>query len=156
MGEITNGEKKPTVKKVAKKAAKSSTPKLTAKQIKFCQELAKGTNATQAAIKAGYSKHTARFIASETLTKPYIAEIVKQNAQKAQSKFNYTLEQHFKELEESEDFAKKLGNPSVALSAVVQKGKLCGLYVERVKAEVSGSISSFSVHSFLEKFNAEE
>lgn len=35
-----------------------------------------GLNGTQAAIKAGYSKHSARQIASETLSKPYIrAEI---------------------------------------------------------------------------------
>ena len=48
--------------------------KLTPKQGRFVKELIKTkfTNATQAAIKAGYSKKTAKVIASETLTKPYI------------------------------------------------------------------------------------
>ena len=45
---------------------------LTAKQKKFCLEYAKSENATQAAIKAGYSKKTARSVGNENLTKPDI------------------------------------------------------------------------------------
>ena len=43
---------------------------LTAKQKKFCLEYAKSENAKQAAIKAGYSKKTAKSIGNENLTKP--------------------------------------------------------------------------------------
>jgi len=46
--------------------------KLTAKQRRFCEEYLVDLNATQAAIRAGYSEKTARFIANENLTKPYI------------------------------------------------------------------------------------
>lgn len=47
--------------------------KLTPKQEMFCYEyLANGFNATKAAIKAGYSKKTARSIATENLAKPAI------------------------------------------------------------------------------------
>lgn len=46
--------------------------KLTAKQRKFCEEYLIDLNATQAAIRAGYSPKTARFIANENLTKPNI------------------------------------------------------------------------------------
>ena len=148
---------KPTTKsKAAKKAVNSSAPKLSAKQIKFCKEVANGENYTNAAIKAKYSKHSARKQGSRLRTNAYINERIELEKQKVQEKLNYTLEQHFKELEESEEFAKKLGNPSAALSAVVQKGKLCGLYTERIKAEVAGSISLFNVQQFLEKFNAEK
>lgn len=49
-------------------------PKLTIKQQKFADEYLISGNATQAAIKAGYSKKTARFIRNENLTKPYITE----------------------------------------------------------------------------------
>lgn len=49
--------------------------KLTKKQKAFVDEyLRNGGNATQAAIKAGYSKKTARFIGNENLTKPNIKE----------------------------------------------------------------------------------
>lgn len=46
--------------------------KLTAKQQRFVDEYLIDLNATQAAIRAGYSEKTARMIAKENLTKPYI------------------------------------------------------------------------------------
>ncbi len=51
--------------------------KLTAKQEKFCQEYLVDFNATQAAIRAGYSEKTAGVIGDENLKKPYIAEFIK-------------------------------------------------------------------------------
>lgn len=46
--------------------------KLTEKQKRFCDEYLIDCNATQAAIRAGYSEKTATFIGSENLKKPYI------------------------------------------------------------------------------------
>lgn len=46
--------------------------KLTDKQERFVQEYIIDLNATQAAIRAGYSKKTARQIGTENLSKPYI------------------------------------------------------------------------------------
>lgn len=46
--------------------------KLTAKQQRFCDEYLIDLNATQAAIRAGYSSKNARNIASENLAKPNI------------------------------------------------------------------------------------
>ena len=45
---------------------------LTDKQKRFCQEYLIDLNATQAAIRAGYSAKTARSIGNENLTKPDI------------------------------------------------------------------------------------
>jgi len=45
---------------------------LTYKQQRFCEEYILDWNATRAAIAAGYSEKTARSIACENLTKPYI------------------------------------------------------------------------------------
>ncbi len=45
---------------------------LTAKQERFCQEYVVDFNATQAAIRAGYSEHTAYSIGWENLRKPEI------------------------------------------------------------------------------------
>ena len=50
---------------------------LTHKEELFCQEYIKDFNGTQAAIRAGYSPKTARSIASENLTKPYIKARIK-------------------------------------------------------------------------------
>lgn len=49
-------------------------PKLTDKQEMFCLEYLIDLNATQAAIRAGYSKKTAQAIGAENLTKPLISE----------------------------------------------------------------------------------
>jgi len=51
--------------------------KMTEKQKRFCDEYLVDLNATQAAIRAGYSKKTARFIGNENLAKPYIKEYIK-------------------------------------------------------------------------------
>lgn len=52
--------------------------KMTAKQMRFCDEYLIDLNATQAAIRAGYSEKTAKAIGSENLTKPYIREYIDQ------------------------------------------------------------------------------
>jgi phage terminase small subunit len=48
--------------------------KLTDKQKAFCEEYLVDFNGMQAAIRAGYSEKTARSIAAENLTKPYMQE----------------------------------------------------------------------------------
>ena len=50
--------------------------KMTLKQQRFADEYIITGNATQAAIKAGYSKKTAKVIANENLTKPYIKKYI--------------------------------------------------------------------------------
>lgn len=51
--------------------------KLTAKQEMFCREYLIDLNGTQAAIRAGYSKRTARQAATENLAKPAVAARLK-------------------------------------------------------------------------------
>ena len=52
--------------------------KLTEKQKRFCDYYIETGNATEAAIKAGYSQRTARFIGAENLTKPNIKLYIEQ------------------------------------------------------------------------------
>ncbi|MEK4132003.1 terminase small subunit [Solibacillus sp. FSL W8-0474] len=52
--------------------------KLTIKQRKFADYYIECGNATEAAIRAGYSKNSARFIAAENLAKPLIKEYIEQ------------------------------------------------------------------------------
>lgn len=51
---------------------------MTTKQRRFCDEYLIDLNATQAAIRAGYSKNSARAIGNENLQKPYIQAYIKQ------------------------------------------------------------------------------
>lgn len=60
--------------------------KLTVKQKKFADEYIKTGNATESAIKAGYSKKTARFIGAENLTKPNIKNYVEKQMKKLEDK----------------------------------------------------------------------
>lgn len=53
-------------------------PKLTAKQEMFCKEYLIDLNATQAAIRAGYSGKTAYSIGNENLSKPDITELIQE------------------------------------------------------------------------------
>lgn len=50
---------------------------LTQKQNRFCEEYIKTTNASAAAVAAGYSKKTAGAIGAENLKKPQIAAYIK-------------------------------------------------------------------------------
>jgi phage terminase small subunit len=56
--------------------------KLTPKQERFVAEYLIDLNATQAAIRAGYSKKTATVIAHETLSKPYIQKRISEHQNK--------------------------------------------------------------------------
>lgn len=53
--------------------------KLTLKQKKFCNYYMKTGNATESAIKAGYSKKTAHSIGDENLRKPVIREYIQKH-----------------------------------------------------------------------------
>lgn len=58
---------------------------LTNKQRRFCEEYLVDLNGTQAAIRAGYSKHTANRIATENLSKPVIKEFIAQRMAEKES-----------------------------------------------------------------------
>lgn len=60
--------------------------KLTIKQKRFVDEYIISGNATDAAIKAGYSKKTAKSIGAENLTKPDIVNALREKEREIQSK----------------------------------------------------------------------
>lgn len=59
--------------------------KLNARQQRFCDEYLVDLNATQAAIRAGYSEKTAAVIASENLRKPNIQEYIEKRLAEKES-----------------------------------------------------------------------
>lgn len=71
---------------------------LTEKQKIFCKEYIIDFNATQAAIKAGYSEKTATVIANQTLTKLYVQEYIKKLMAKREERTEITADMVVKEL----------------------------------------------------------
>lgn len=71
---------------------------LTLKQKQFCKEYIIDLNATQAAIRAGYSKKTARFTASENLTKHNISEYIQILMENRSKRTEVTADKVIKEI----------------------------------------------------------
>ncbi|MEX5490621.1 terminase small subunit [Pseudomonas fulva] len=71
---------------------------LTAKQQRFVEEYLKDLNATQAAIRTGYSKKTARQMGTENLSKPVIHEAIAKGMEDRASKSGITPERVLLEL----------------------------------------------------------
>ena len=71
---------------------------LTAKQQRFVDEYLVDLNATEAAIRAGYSAKTAKSIGSENLTKPDIDEAIKQAQAAAADRAQITQDRVIAEL----------------------------------------------------------
>jgi len=71
---------------------------MTDKQQRFCEEYVIDLNATQAAIRAGYSEDTARSIGSENLSKPDIQEYILDLKQKASDVLEITHQDVLKRL----------------------------------------------------------
>lgn len=59
--------------------------KLTLKQQAFCDYYIETGNATEAAVRAGYSKKTAKVIGQENLTKPYLRRYIDERLQQKES-----------------------------------------------------------------------
>lgn len=67
--------------------------KLTIKQKRFADEYIISGNATDAAIKAGYSKKTATVIGNENLTKPYIKKYIDERLKEIEASKILTIEE---------------------------------------------------------------
>lgn len=71
--------------------------KISAKRKKFCEEYLIDLNATQAAIRAGYSKKSATVIAAELLTFPNVQQYLTLIRQESAQKLEITRERVLKE-----------------------------------------------------------
>ena len=74
-------------------------PKMTDKQKRFCEEYLIDLNATQAAVRAGYSSRTADRIASENLRKPDVQQYLQRLMQERSKRTGITSDQVLRELE---------------------------------------------------------
>lgn len=126
---------------------------LKAKQKKFVEEYLIDLNGAQAAIRAGYSKNSAKEIAAENLTKPHIAAEIKKRQAKLQEKIGVDQEWVLKRLKHISDFNvkaievpfgsgnsaiinKRMRDAAAANKSTELLGKQLGMFTEKI--EVTG------------------
>jgi phage terminase small subunit len=95
----TSSKPTPNLSKPASNLSKPvPNPTLSAKQQLFILEFLVDKNATQAAIRAGYSVRTARKIATENLSKPVIKAAIDTEIEKQKARITFTADQVLEEL----------------------------------------------------------
>ncbi len=136
--------------------------KLTAKQRRFCDEYLIDLNATQAAIRAGYSEKNARNIASENLAKPNIKTYIDERMAEKESQLIATQDEVLKYLtsvlrgeSQSTEIVvegtgdgcseartlKKEPSEKERLRAAEMLGKRYGLYTDKVETDVDMALT---------------
>lgn len=127
--------------------------KMTPKQKLFCDEYLIDLNATQAAIRAGYSEKNARNIASENLTKPNIKEYIDARMAEKESELIANQNEVLKYLTavmRGKSNASVLARSELGGDVVIEKppdekerlkaaellGKRYGLYTDKIETDV--------------------
>lgn len=111
---------------------------LTAKQKLFIQEYLKDLNATQAAIRAGYSEKTAAETGYENLRKPQIAAEIEKRQAEIGRENEITVEWLLSEMKDTYLKAKAEGEYTAANKSLEMLGKHKGMFKDKI--ELSGSI----------------
>lgn len=106
------------------------------KQEMFVKEYLVDLNATQAAIRAGYSQKTAYAIGEENLRKPEIAEAIQKAMDKRAEKVEINAEYVLNGIKEVVEEARADGEKSAALKGYEMLGKHLRLFAD--KTEISG------------------
>jgi len=109
--------------------------KLTSKQQQFVLEYLKDLNATQAAIRAGYSKKTARSIGAENLSKPYINEAIQKEMDKRSERVKMDADDVLKEIKELA-FRNKEKDDKLMLEALKTYGKHLKLFTDVIEHDI--------------------
>ena len=107
---------------------------LNSKQKKFCKEYIKGQTATEAAVKAGYTKDRkgAKTQGSVLLNhNPVVRNYLIDLEIAASERDAVSLETHLSTLHDLREEAKDQGQISAAITAEVHRGKAGGLYIDR-------------------------
>jgi phage terminase small subunit len=124
-------------------------PGLSPKQARFVTEYLKDQNATRAAIRAGYSRVTAKQQGSRLLTNADIFAAVNRAQVRAAKKADITVESLAAEFEEARLLARRQGQASAMVAATTGKGKLSGHLVERHKH--SGAIGTYDLSNLTDE-----
>lgn len=130
--------------------------KLTPKQAEFVRQYLVDLNATQAAIRAGYSKKTADKIGPELLGKTSVREAVAKAQEKRAERVGRTAEDVLRDIQSVTKSAIDSGDIKNALKGLELEGKHLGMFTDRVRQEVSGPDDGPVQHAFTVRFVAPE
>tara|TARA_R110002153_G_scaffold191269_2_gene344263 strand:+ start:20496 stop:20876 length:381 start_codon:yes stop_codon:yes gene_type:complete len=114
--------------------------KLTGKQEMFVSEYLIDLNATQAAIRAGYSEKTASEMGYENLSKPQIAEAITEAKQKVAKRNEVTVDDIVKMHKAAFDMAEKVEQPSAMTTSAQNTAKLLGLIIDKSEIDHKGLV----------------
>ena len=114
------------------------TPKLTDKQSLFCTEYLIDLNATQAAVRAGYSVKTAQKIGSENLSKPLVSDEIQRLMALRSKKTGITAEWVLEGIENLTNRLIDSEDPKAAYKGFELAGKHLALFTEKV--EIGGEV----------------
>jgi len=106
--------------------------KLTAKQELFCKEYLLDLNATQAAIRAGYSEKTACAIGTENLRKPNIALFIQEAMAERSESTGITADYVLNGIKELTDSLAVSEDPKSAYKGYELLGKHLALFSDKV------------------------
>lgn len=106
--------------------------KLTPKQQRFVDEYLIDLNATQAAIRAGYSPKTAQQIGAENLSKPVIAEAIEQAKAERQKRTLVTQDMVIKGLLTEAEWMGEGSSHSARVAAWKELGKAIGMFTDKL------------------------
>ncbi len=129
---------------------------MTAKQQLFVDEYLIDLNATQAAIRAGYSEKTAQAIGAENLTKPLVAEAIAEALQARSERTEITQDRVLAELA-AIGFADMPDEPELKwadkLTALDKLAKHLGMFIERHQhsGEIPTTVRAMSDEELLER-----
>jgi phage terminase small subunit len=101
---------------------------MTPKQTCFVQEYLIDLNATQAAIRAGYSVKTARQVASENLSKPDIQRAIEEAQQVRAERTGLTQDAVVQGLLKEAEFKGEGSSPAARVSAWAHLGRHLGMF----------------------------
>lgn len=114
---------------------------LTPKKRAFILEYAISKNATQSAIKAGYSAATAKSAGPRLLTDVDVLEAINDAVEKHAETCGITIETITNMLIADRELARQLEAPAAAVSAALGLAKLHGLVVD--KQQLSGAVGGY-------------
>lgn len=101
---------------------------LTPKQDRFISEFMTDMNATQAAVRAGYSPRSARVIAQETLSNPAVRAALQTRQAAEAERLGITRQRVVEGLLESIELAKNNSDPATCVRGWATLGQLMGYY----------------------------
>ena len=129
---------------------------LNTRQKKFVREYMKGQTATDAAMRAGYTKNRnaakrqgSVLLNHNPMIRNYMIELQLANAEREL----FTTESHLVSLNDLRNAASEAGNHSAAVTAEVSRGKVAGLYIDR-REVLTAQVHGLSKDALIERLGS--